>query len=81
MVIIFAQLRAICVRIAYPQKLEVSSLSGDFKNAHRYPASEKEGKATGSAFQMDPCDFKGRIPTPTREVNNAVCLGLRGRHR
>ena len=32
------QVRAICVQIAYHSKLEVSSLSGDFKNAHRSPA-------------------------------------------
>ena len=33
-----AQVRAICAQIAYHSKLEVSSLSGDFKNAHRSPA-------------------------------------------
>ena len=35
-----AQVRAICVQIAYHSKLEVSSLSGDFKNAHRSPAKK-----------------------------------------
>ena len=38
------QVRAICVQIAYHSKLEVSSLSGDFKNAHRSPAVNVEAK-------------------------------------
>ena len=49
MVIIFAQVRAICVQIAYHSKLEVSSLSVDFKNAHRSPAKN----------QLIPCVSKG----------------------
>ena len=40
--IIFSQVRATCVQIAYHSKLEVSSLSGDFKNAHRSPAEVKQ---------------------------------------
>ena len=42
MVIIFSQVRAICVQIAYHSKLEVSSLSGDFQNAHPSPAWKTE---------------------------------------
>ena len=37
-VIILSQVRAICVQITYHSKLEMSSLSRDFKNAHRSPA-------------------------------------------
>ena len=33
-----AHIRAICVQIAYHCKLEMSSLSGEFKIAHRSPA-------------------------------------------
>ena len=40
--IIFSQVRAICVQIAYHSKLEVTSLSGDFKNAHRSPAKSSK---------------------------------------
>ena len=43
--IIFSQVRAICVQIAYHSKLEVSSLSGDFKNAHRSPAAKRRNKS------------------------------------
>ena len=50
------QVRAICVQIANHGKLEVSSLSGDFKNAHRSPAK----------IQKDPYDSKGYTHTPYR---------------
>ena len=73
--IIFSQVRAICVQIAYHSKLEVSSLSGDFKNAPRSPAKAKskisairfpaKTKSKISTIRLDPCDFKGHTHTHT----------------
>ena len=59
----FSQVRAICVQIAYHSKLEVSSLSGDFKNAHRSSA-QKNDNGVKSTIQTDPCDYKGHTHTP-----------------
>ena len=58
------QVRAICVQIAYHSKLEVSSLSGDFKNAHRSPAMIQTGKAN-QKIQKDPYDSKVYTHTHT----------------
>ena len=56
------QVRAICVQIAYHSKLEVSSLSGDFKNAHRSPAIKQ------IKIQKDPYDSKGYTYTHTHTI-------------
>ena len=62
------QVRAICVQIAYHSKLEVSSLSGDFKNAHRSPAIKQ------IKIQKDPYDSKGYTYTHTHYLYTAhIC--------
>ena len=55
--LIVLQVRAICVLIAYHSKLEVSSLSGDFKNAHRSPAvtlEQPESSRTSDELKAHP---------------------------
>ena len=64
--IIFSQVRAICVQIAYHSKLEVSSLSGDFKDAHRSPAEINE-----KTIQKNPCEYKGHTHT---EMDCVHCM-------